>query len=168
MPDEDAAALLRARGAAELYWARRDGARWVVDRFSPAGGWKRPFRRIDAEPAKIETRARPPEPAPSEGAPVAGWVLAGGAACAIVAGVVSAALARSAANEIERKAEAEEVFDPADQADNRRYRAVSYATLAVGGALAVGATIYWLVRWRRRPAGRAGLRVRGPALVYGW
>jgi hypothetical protein len=186
--DEDAAELLRATGASQLYWVRRDGERWVVDRFSPTDGWKRAFRRFDPKPAAtVKIRAHPAEE-PTRGAPVLGWVLAGSAAGALVAGVVTAALARSAADEIERKASAEEVFDPADHDDNRRYRTVSYATLAVGGALAAGAIVYWLLRWRRRPAARsvpgrsapargvapllpsarAGLRFQGPGLAIGW
>jgi hypothetical protein len=83
--------------------------------------------------------------------------------------VVTAVLADAAADEIENKARAEEVFDPADETDNRRYRAASYATLAVGGALATAAVVYWIWRARRQEARpTAGLELRGAGLVLRW
>jgi hypothetical protein len=112
------------------------------------------------------------EPAAAGPSTVLGWALTAAGAAAIVTGVVSAVLAGSAADEIERKAAAGEVFDPADEDDNRRFRTVSYTTLAVGGALAAGAVVFWLWQWRARhrdaPSSAAGLQVRGTGLVVRW
>jgi len=171
LSDEDAAALLRASGAPALLWVKRAGPQgWVIDRFALKGGWQRPFRRISAAPAPPASDRKPGATARSEGSsPALGWALSATAAAALVSGVVTAVLADAAADEIENKARAEEVFDPADETDNRRYRAASYATLAVGGALATAAVVYWIWRARRQEARpTAGLELRGAGLVLRW
>ena len=169
---EDAAALLRASGAPALLWVKRAGPEgWIIDRFTLKGGWQRPFRRVSAAPAPTTASdRRPGAPADSgRSSPALGWVLSATAAAALVSGVVTAVLADAAADEIENKARAEEVFDPADETDNRRYRAASYATLAVGGALATAAVVYWIWRARRREARpTAGLELRASGLVLRW
>lgn len=170
---EDAAALLQATGAPALLWVRRDDrGSWAIDRFAPASGWQRPYRRVSPAPAPPAVRVarKRDEPAAAGPSTVLGWALTGAATAAIVTGVVSAVLADSAADEIERKAAAGEVFDPADEDDNRRFRTVSYTTLAVGGALAAGAVVFWLWRARHQdaPPSAAGLQVRGTGLLVRW
>lgn len=167
---EDAAALLRTSGAPALLWVKRAGSRgWVIDRFTPTGGWQRPFRRVTAAPAPPASDGEASAPAGSGRSSTAlGWVLSATAAAALVSGVVTALLADAAADEIENKARDEEVFDPADETDNRRYRAASYATLAVGGALATAGVVYWIWRARRQEAPTAGLELRAAGLVLRW
>lgn len=139
--------LLRAQHASAL-WVWRTGARGrELWRYRSGRGWRR-WQAPEGSPSSDATTTPPPPQRSRFG--LGKWLLASGAATALIVGSVFGVVARTAADDLEKAAAEERLFDQAlYDAQQRRdtFGPAAYALWGVGIAAAAALVTWVLLDW---------------------